>query len=161
MFGMSRLGPSLYRTSNWKSYNVALKSRGSLTVWLDRDMQWLAQPSGKTGRNPTFSDAAVQFCLTIKGLFGLPLRQATGFVHSLLQLSGLEWPVPDYSTLCRRQKRISIVIPYRLQPAGLHLLIDSTGVNILGEGEWKRKKHGADNRRKWRKIHLGIDIQTP
>ena len=60
-------------------------------------MQWLAQPSGKTGRNPTFSDAAVQFCLTMKGLVWLALRQTTGFVHSLLQLSGLEWPVLDYS----------------------------------------------------------------
>ncbi len=97
-----------YRTTNWKSCNAALRSRGSLTVWFDRDMQWQAQPSGKTGRNQTFSDAAVQFCLTMKVLFGLPLRQTTGFVHSLLQLSGLEWPVPDYSTLCRRQKHIGV-----------------------------------------------------
>jgi len=94
---MSRPGPPRYRTTNGKTYNAALKSLGVLTVWFDRDMQWLAQPSGKTGRNPTLSDAAVQFCLTIKGLFGLPLRQANGFVHSLLQLSGLEWPVPDYT----------------------------------------------------------------
>ena len=157
---MSRPEPPRYRTTNWKTYNAALKSRGALTVWFDRDMQWLALPSGKTGRNPTFSDAAVQFCLTVKSLFGMPLRQTTGFVHSLLQLSGLEWPVPDYSTLCRRQKRIRVVIPYRPQPAGLHLLIDSTGVKMLGEGEWKRKKHGADYRRKWRKVHLGIDAQT-
>ena len=63
---MSRPEPPRYRTTNWKTYNAALKSRGALTVWFDRDMQWLAQPSGKTGRNPTFSDAAVQFCLSDK-----------------------------------------------------------------------------------------------
>ena len=72
MFGMSRPGPSRYRTTNWKSYNAALRSRGALTFWFERDMQWLAQPSGKTDRNPTSSDADVQFCLTMKGLFGPP-----------------------------------------------------------------------------------------
>lgn len=57
-----------YRTTNWKAYNAALKARGELTIWLDRDMQWLAQPTGKRGRCQKFSDAAIQFCLTIKFL---------------------------------------------------------------------------------------------
>ena len=78
-----------YRTTNWKQYNAALKSRGSLTIWLDRGMSWFAAASGKRGRSPKFSDAAIQFCLTIKNLFGLALRQTTGFVQSLLALSGL------------------------------------------------------------------------
>lgn len=68
-----------YRTTNWAKYNAALKARGSLAVWLDRDMQWQAAPTGKPGRNPIFSDAAIQFCLSIKCLFGLPLRQAWGW----------------------------------------------------------------------------------
>lgn len=79
--------PGKYRTTNWAAYNAALKSRGSLTVWLDRDMKWLAAPTGKRGRNPTFSDAAIQFCLSIKCLFGLPLRQSLGFVQSVLTLA--------------------------------------------------------------------------
>ena len=108
----------------------------------------------------TFSDAAIQFCLTIKGLFSLPLRQTTGFAESLLRLAGLTWPVPDYSTLCRRQKTIIVDIPYRPSEKGLHLLVDSTGIKMLGEGEWKRKKHGAEYRREWRKVHLGIDADT-
>lgn len=78
-----------YRTTNWPSYNAALKSRGSLTIWLDKRMQWFVAPSGKRGRSPKFSDAAIQFCLTIKNLFGLALRQSIGLVESLLQLSGL------------------------------------------------------------------------
>ena len=65
-----------YRTTNWPSYNAALKSRGSLTIWLDKRMQWFAACSGKRGRSPKFSNAAIQFCLTIKNLFGLALRQA-------------------------------------------------------------------------------------
>jgi hypothetical protein len=149
-----------YRTTNWSAYNAALKSRGSLLVWLDKDMAWFAAKSGKRGRSPTFSDAAIQFCLSIKCLFGLPLRQSIGMVESLLKQAGLDWPVPDFSTVSRRQKSLNVVIPYRASGEGLHLLVDSTGIKMLGEGEWKRKKHGADYRRQWRKVHIGIDAQT-
>ena len=149
-----------YRTTNWKSYNAALKARGSLTVWLDKDMQWFAAASGKRGRSPKFSDAAIQFCLTIKNLFALALRQAMGFVESLLNLSGLDWPVPNFSTVCRRQRSLQVHVPYRSSQAGLHLLVDSTGIKFLGEGEWKCKKHGPERRRQWRKLHIGIDAQT-
>jgi hypothetical protein len=124
-----------YRTTNWSHYNAGLKARGSLTVLFDRNMSWFAAASGKRGRSPTFSDAAIQFCLTIKNLFGQALRQATGLVQSLLTLSGLHWPVPDYSTLCRRQLGLDVQVPYQRSAAGLHLLVDSTGIKFLGEGE--------------------------
>lgn len=149
-----------YRTTNWKQYNSSLKARGSLTIWLDKTMSWFAAASGKRGRSPKFSDAAIQFCLTLKNLFGLALRQATGLAHSVLELSGLAWPVPDFSTLCRRQLSLDVQIPYRRSQAGLHLLVDSTGIKFLGEGEWKCKKHGPEHRRQWRKLHIGIDAQT-
>ena len=157
---MSKPTRPQYKATNWPAYNRALRKRGSLTVWFDKDMRWLAPLTGKNGRNPTFSDAAIQFCLTIKGVFGLPLRQTIGMVESLIQLSGLDWPVPDFSTLSRRQKTIEVSIPYRPQTGALHLLIDSTGIKFRGEGEWKRKKHGAEYRRQWRKVHLGIDAET-
>jgi hypothetical protein len=150
-----------YRTTNWKAYNEALKSRGDLTMWLDRDMQWThGQRSGKRGRSLLFTDAAIQFCLTIKNLFGLALRQATGMVQSLLKLAGLDWATPDYTTLCKRQRELKVQISYRPSRAGLHLLVDSTGLKMMGEGEWKTKKHGAEYRRQWRKLHLGIDAET-
>ncbi len=157
---MPKPAPPKYRTSNWREYNAALQARGSLLIWLDQDMAWFAAPTGKRGRSPTFSDAAIQFCLSIKCLFGLPLRQSIGMVESLLKLAGLDWPVPDFSTVSRRQKHLRVVIPYQRSREGLHLLVDSTGIKMLGEGEWKRKKHGADYRRQWRKIHMGIDAQT-
>ena len=94
----SSWGKRRYRTINWKAYNCALKARGDLTIWLDKDMQWLATPSGKPGRSKTFSDAAIQFCLTVKCLFNLPLRQALGLVQSLLRLAGPtlpEFPTAD------------------------------------------------------------------
>ena len=88
-----------YRTTNWKDYNTALKARGSLLIWLEKDMRWHGSASGKRGRRPKYSEAAIQFCLTIKGLFNLALRQAMGMAQSLLKLAGLDWQVPDFSTV--------------------------------------------------------------
>ncbi len=126
----------LFRTTNWSSYSQALKRRGSVMVWFDPEMAWFATPNGKAGHPERFSAAAIQFCLSIKVLFGLPLRQTTGFVESLLKLSGPDWPVPDYTTLCRRQKHLKVQIPYRAASGPLHLLVDSTGIKFSGEGEW-------------------------
>lgn len=112
------------------------------------------------GRQQAYSDAAIQACLKIKVLFGLPLRQTTGFVESLLALSGLEWSVRVSSTLCRRQKTLSVSIPYRGSSGPLHLLIDSTGIKAEGEGEWNARKHGGPKRRLWRKIHIAVDEET-
>ena len=160
MMSETNWGRRKYRTTNWKAYNAALKARGDLSIWLDKDMQWLAPASGKRGRNQTFSDASIQFCLTIKCLFGLPLRQTLGLVQSLLKMADLPWAAPDYSTVCRRQKGIHVQVHYRPSGNGLHMLADSTGIKFLGEGEWKTKKHGAERRRQWRKVHLGIDAEN-
>lgn len=149
-----------YKTTNWAAYNAALKARGSLTIWLNKDMQWYATASCKRGRQRVFSDAAIEFCLSIKCLFGLPLRQSLGLVESLLQLANLDWRVPNYSTVCRRQKHLQVSLPYQRSSTALDLLVDSTGIKFLGEGEWKRKKHGAEYRWQWRKVHLCIDAKT-
>jgi hypothetical protein len=84
---MSSWAPTKYKTKNWSAYNYSLKRRGSLSIWFD---------------------AAIQACLTLKVLFGMPLRQTTGFVQSLLRLIGLDWSVPDFSTLCRSIARQAI-----------------------------------------------------
>ena len=157
---MSRPTLPAYKTRNWPAYNKALKRRGSLTIWFDPDMTWDAAPTGKRGRQPVYSDAAVQTCLTMKVLFGMALRQTTGFVESLLGLIGLDWAVPDFSTLSRRQKTLKVNIPYRGSDGPLHLLVDSTGIKVEGEGEWNARKHGGAKRRVWRKIHIGIDEKT-
>ena len=96
-----------------------------MLIWLDREMTWLAPPDGSPGLRAVFSEAAIQFCLTIKVLFKLPLRQTTGMVASLLKMAGLDWAVPDYTTLCRRQKTLVVQIPYRRADGPLNLLVDS------------------------------------
>ena len=157
---MSKLKPARYRTTNWSTYNDALRKRGSLLIWLDKEMTWHAPHEGRPGRPPVFSNAAIQFCLSIKVLFKLPLRQTAGMVASLLRLAGLDWPVPDYSTLCRRQKTLKVRIPYRRADGPLNLLVDSTGIKFLGDGEWQARKHGVQGRRQWRKVHLAMDTAT-
>ena len=157
---MSRPTRLTYKTRNWPAYNEALKRRGSLTIWFDPEMGWEAAASGRRGRQQSYSDAAIQTCLSMKVLFGMALRQTTGFVESLLRLVGLDWSVPNFSTLCRRQKTLAVNIPYRSSKGPLHLLIDSTGIKVEGEGEWHARKHGGPKRRVWRKIHLGIDEET-
>lgn len=92
---MSKPSPARYRTKNWSSYTASLCRRESLLIWLDKDMTWLAPPDGRPGRPAVFSDAAIQFCLTIKVLFKLPLRQTTGMVASLLKMAGLDWAVTE------------------------------------------------------------------
>lgn len=149
-----------YKTSNWSEYNAALRQRGSLTLWFDPSMQWEAAPNGKHGCQQRFSDKAIETCLLLKVLFRLPLRQTTGLVASLLELAGLNWDVPDFSTLSRRMKALEVDLPKPATSGLLHLLIDSTGIKVEGEGEWIRRKHGASRKRIWRKIHIGIDAET-
>jgi len=169
---MSKPEPARYRATNWPDYNAALRKRGSLLIWLDKEMTWLAPHDGSPGRPAVFSDAAIQFCLSIKLLFKQPLRQTAGMVASLLRLAGLDWPVPDYSTLCRRQKTLKVQIPYRRAGGPLNLLVDSTGIKFLGDGEWQARKHGVQGRRarhcprtnggqgSRRKVHLAMDTAT-
>lgn len=144
---MSRPTPPSYKTRNWPAYNEALKRRGSLTIWFDPAMTWDATPTGRRGRQPVYGDAAIETCLTMKVLFGMALRQTTGFVQRLLRLIGLDWAVPDFSTLSRRQKTLKVNIPHRGSDGPLHLLVDSPGIKVEGEGEWNARKHGGSKRR--------------
>ncbi|MBV2358596.1 IS5 family transposase [Thalassococcus sp. CAU 1522] len=156
----SRPTPTTYKIRNWPTYHEALKRRGSLTIWFDPEMTWDGVPTGGRGRQQTYSDTAIRTCLTMKVLFGMALRQTTGFVENLLRPVGLGWSAPDFSTLSRRQKTLTVNIPYRGAKGPLHLLVDSTGIKVAGEGEWHARKHGGPKRRIWRKIHLGIDKET-
>ncbi len=157
---MSKPTAARYRTTNWSSYTASLRKRGSLLVRLDKEMTWLAPPDGSPGCPAVFSDAAIQFCLSIKVLFKLPLRQTTGMVASLLKMADLDWAAPDYTTLCRRRKTLAVQIPYRRADGPLNLLVDSTGIKFLGDGEWQVRKHGVQGRRQWRKVHLAMDTAT-
>jgi hypothetical protein len=152
-----------YRVRNWSEYNAGLKQRGSLTVWVSEDAlaDWLVTTrTGQRGASQTYSDVAIATVATLKSLFRLAGRQAQGLVESLFQLMHLTLPVPDHSTVSRRLGRLSVAMP--VQPVGeaRHIVIDSTGIKVYGEGEWKARQHGVSKRRTWRKLHLAVNEAT-
>ena len=147
----------VYRVKNWSSYNRALVARGSLTVWLDDSLwrQWYDQRPCQRGAQFVYSDPTIEWILTMRVLLRLPLRQTQGFIQSLLDLMGLAVAVPDYSTLSRRHGSLAVVLPSKRPDQPMHLVVDSTGLKVYGEGEWKVRQHGWTKRRTWRKLHVG------
>jgi len=153
---------TMYRVKNWSSYNRALVARGSLTVWLDDSFwrQWYDQRPCQRGAQFVYSDPTIEWMLTMRVLLKWPLRQTQGFIQSLLDLMGLVLAVPDYSTLSRRQGSLAVVLPTRCPDQPMHLVVDSTGLKVYGEGEWKVRQHGWTKRRTWRKLHVGVNEAT-
>jgi hypothetical protein len=140
-----------------------LKNRYRITLWFNDEVRagWLAEPTGKRGSPKVYSDLAIACCLTLRVLLRLPLRGCEGFLRSIAVLLGLgEFSVPDYSTLSRRGKGLEVVLPVAPKNGGIHMVVDSTGLKLCGEGEWKVRMHGKSKRRTWRKLHIGVDEAT-
>ena len=149
-----------YRVKNWAVYDVALRARGDLTVWFDEEAlgAWNAPASGRPGGQRRYSDLAIVTALTLRTVFHLALRQTEGFVASLIVLMDLSLKTPDHTTLSRRNRSVEVPHLARGHGGPLHLVIDSTGLKIFGDGEWQVHKHKTSTkRRRWRKLHLGID----
>ena len=153
-----------YKIRNWGSYNKNLESRGNVTIWLSERILrvWSNVPKRKVVGEQQYPDCIIEACLIIGKVYKQPLRQTVGFVKSLLQMAGYsDLAVPDYTTLSRRQGLLNIVVSNRLSSGEkLHIGIDSTGLKVYGEGEWKVRKHGYSKRRTWLKLHIGLDIDT-
>jgi hypothetical protein len=157
-----RIPRARYRVTNWPAYEAGLRRRGDLTLWLDEAAVagWSAPTRSTPGGQPIYSDLAIELVLTLRLVFHLALRQAEAFVRSILRLLGLDLSVPDHSTLSRRGRafagRCSRVLP---SPGPIHLVLDSTGLELFGQGEWNAAKHGR-TRRNWRKLHVAVDAGT-
>jgi IS5 family transposase len=152
-----------YRLRNWKQYNKALVGRGSLTLWVRDDIigQWHShQRTGRRGKPFTYTDTAILCMATLEEVYRLPLRATEGLMSSVVRLLGVELSVPCYTTLCRRRRALEVELPRLRQSEPLHLVVDSTGIKVYGEGEWKVRQHGYSRRRTWRKLHLGVDEAT-
>jgi len=149
-----------YRIKNWAKYNQALKQRGSLELWINADLpdNWRAEPSGRPGNQPIYSDFAIQIVIQFGKVFHQKLRQTEGLLEDIFKLMGLKLSVPDYSTISRRASRLNVVLCKKTAKKGEKkiVVIDSSGLKVYGEGEWKVKMHGQSKRRTWRKAHLGI-----
>jgi hypothetical protein len=149
-----------YRIKNWAKYNQALKQRGSLELWLNADIadNWRAEPSGRPGNQPVYSDFAIQIVIQFGKVFHQRLRQTEGLLEDIFKLMAIKLSVPDYSTVSRRGSRLKVALFKKIGKRGEKkiIVIDSTGLKVYGEGEWKVKMHGAAKHRTWRKAHIAI-----
>ena len=152
-----------YRIRNWGEYNRALKQRGSLTFWISSEAiaNWTTEElTGERGASPTYTDLAIETMATVQAIYGLAGRQTQGFLQSLFESMNLKLTAPDHSTLSRRRRHLTITLPVKDWSKSRHLVVDSTGVKVYGEGEWKVRQHGISKRRTWRKLHFCVDEAT-
>ncbi|WP_027681781.1 IS5 family transposase [Rhizobium leguminosarum] len=152
-----------FQVTNWPAYNESLRQRGDLTIWVSDEALCLWRAPRRTlwGGQPKYSDLAMTLCLTLRVVYGLPLRQTHGLMRSVAALMGFDIAVPDFSTFSRRSKGLVLpsVKPRTRTSGPVHLVVDSTGLKILGESEWLENKHKTKAKRKrWRKLHLGLDL---
>jgi len=147
-----------YRVRNWSDYNKSLVQRGSLTFWFSKDVtdNWKKNKNSSHG-NQKYSDMVIQCALTLRQLYRLTLRATEGLMKSLIELSKLVVTVPNYSTLSRRGKTLKISLGIKNDSQAKHVLVDSTGIQVIGEGEWKKLRHGESRLQVWRKLYLAMD----
>ncbi len=159
------MGKAIGKIVNWPEYGKALKSRYRVDLFIDKNLLsgWFHEGycTGR-GRSPTYSDEAILALLEIACTFKMPLRGAAGFLGSVMELAGVDLPVPDHTTISRRAAKLGYESCQAYQGAegGAVMLVDSTGLKLAGEGEWKVRTHGVGKRREWVKLHLAIDPDT-
>lgn len=151
---------SAFTARSWSSYNKSLVERGNLAIWIGPDVikGWKSvRKSGiHGGRKEKFSDAAILALMFLKSLYRMPYRMVEGFAKSLFLMMHLTLPVPHFTRICKRSKKLS----FPKLPKGKKItdvVIDGSGIKIYGEGEWKIEQHGRDRKKKWKKIHVAID----
>src|SRR4051795_10717431 len=156
-----RIPKQRHRVTNWATYDASLRARGNLTVWFTAEAMeaWKAEPRTGRGGQPSYSDLAIATALTLRTVFRLALRQTEGLIGSLLQLLGLDLPVPDHSTLSRRAETLEVPQP-KAGSEPVHLLVDGTGLKLCGPNEWLMEKHGTKRRQAWKVLHLATDADT-
>lgn len=143
---------------DWKKYNDQLVKRGSLEIWVNKEAisGWKAKPSGKRGANFIYSDNAILTTLQLGIFLNKRLRQTEGIVLSLFKQMGIFLEVPDFTTLSRRSSKLKVGLPKTDIHEKTVAILDSSGLKVFGEGEWKVRKHGFNKHRKWLKFHIMI-----
>lgn len=152
-----------YKIQNWSEYNESLVRRGDVTLWLEEDViiDWEHEnPEPKVGSPFIYSDQAILCLLSLREVFQLTYRQTEGFGRSLVKLMQIQIRIPDYTSLQKRASKLKVALDVKPMAGARDIVIDSTGLKVFGDGEWKARKHGVSKRRDWRKLHIAIDPKT-
>jgi transposase len=148
-----------HRVRNWAEYDQTLVQRGDLTIWFTPETisAWQPRAEGLRGGQRRYSDVAIETALTLRVLYRLPWRQTEGLLRSIFKLLGLELSAPDHTTLSRRAGGLQVELRRLLTTEPVHLIVDATGLGIVGQGQWAAAKWGERGRRGWRKLHIAVD----
>ena len=153
-----------YKVINWREYNESLVRRGDITFWFSAEVlsAWEHLNSErKVGHPFVYSDVAIEALLTLRELFRLPYRQTEGLGLAIAKLIQADLAIPDFTSLQKRAAKLKIAISSHPVAQGpIDVIVDSSGVKVYGEGEWRVRCYGVERRRTWRKLHLAIDSQT-
>lgn len=148
-----------YKVRNWHEYNEMLVNRGRIDVWVEKGIleQWFAESpkKRKRGAKKRYSDKAIELTLQFGQVFHQKLRQTEGLVNTVFKLMKINLDIPDFTTLSRRGETIIVELP-KEKKGKVTIIVDSSGLKVYGEGEWKVRKHGWGKHRTWRKIHLSV-----
>ena len=131
---------TVYRVRNGAAYDAGLKQRGRLTLWLSPQaiQAWYDQGPTRRGSSYTYSALAIRTALMMRLLFHLLVRQTEGFLSLILEWMGVDLAVPDHTTLSRRHAGLKVALPVQPRHEPMHLVVDSTGLKVAGEGESKK-----------------------
>ena len=150
-----------YNVRDWAKYDEGLKNRGSLTIWFSEDAiaAWnhVRQEKMERGRQRVYSELAIETAHTLRLVYKQPLRQTEGLLTSISKILELNLSIPDHTTLSRRAKHIALSKPPKSSSDSRVVIVDSTGLKVVGEKEWMNHKHGTKQRKVWRKLHLAIN----
>ena len=154
----ARSKKTVYRVTNWPEYECALQARGDVTLWLTPAALTAWTPRKRVGRGgqAKYSNLAIETALTLRLLFRMPLRQSEGFLRAVFGMMGVDLDAPDHTTLSRRSQSLNVLLHGPSSPGPVHLVVDSTGLSVVGQREWSSQKHGQRRRRGWKKLHLGV-----
>ncbi len=150
-----------YKITNWHDYNQSLIQRGNINLWFSQESlnNWRnTLSSHKKGRPHYYSKGMIELCLMVKYLYRLTYRATQGYMQSIFSHLKVDIPVPSYTQMSRRASKLELNLTRVFKHKGpIDIVVDSTGLKVYGEGEWKVRKHGAGKHRTWRKLHLVID----
>jgi hypothetical protein len=160
---MAAKSKTSYKITNWRKYNESLVQRGSITYWFSDDVidRW-EHPNDepKVGRPFVYSDTAIECLLVMRELFRLPYRQTEGLGRSLVELMQVDVTIPDFTSLAKQAAKLGVSLDVVGRRGPIDVVVDSTGLKVYGEGEWKMRTHGKSKRRTWRKLHLAVNPKT-
>ena len=145
-----------FKVKNWPAYEAGLRRRGSLTLWIE-DAALAQWQSVGVGGQARYQGIAIETCLMLRAAFKMALRQTEGLMASVLTLMNLTVSAPDHTTVSRRSVRLPIIKSAVAANGSLHVLVDSTGLEVFGASQWLVAKHGTKSRRTWGKLHLAVD----